>query len=107
MIRRRILYAEFGPELFASARLASRALRFEAAVAGGIPIIQAIESGLAGDELLSIGGVLNGTSNYVLTRIESSGLPFDEALNEARALGYADAHATHLGAVARAKGTRA
>src|SRR5688572_3281496 len=86
--------AECGPELFASARLASRALRFEAAVAGGIPIIQAIESGLAGDELLSIGGVLNGTSNYVLTRIESSGLPFDEALNEARALGYAEANSS-------------
>ena len=83
--------AEFGPELFASARLASQPIRFEAAVAGGVPIIQAIESGLAGDELVSIGGVLNGTSNYILTRIESSGLPFDEALREARALGYAEA----------------
>lgn len=83
--------AEYGPDLFASARLASQPLRFEAAVAGGVPIIQAIESGLAGDELVSIGGILNGTSNYILTRIESSGLPFDEALREARALGYAEA----------------
>lgn len=83
--------AEFGPELLASARLSGRPLRFEAAVGGGIPIIQAIESGLAGDEIVSIGGVLDGTSNYVLTRIEASGLPFDEALSEARALGYAEA----------------
>jgi homoserine dehydrogenase len=66
-------------------------LRFEASVAGGVPVIRAIESGLAGDRLTRVAGVLNGTCNYILTRMERDGVPFDEALKEAQALGFAEA----------------
>lgn len=83
--------AEFGPELFATARLSLQSLRFEAAVAGGVPVIQAIDAGLAGDELVSVTGVLNGTSNFILSRIGETGMSFEDALDEARARGYAEA----------------
>ncbi len=83
--------AEFGPELFQAARRMQQALGFEAAVAGGVPVIQAIGAGLAGDELVSVAGVLNGTSNYILSRMEETGARFEAALDEARTLGYAEA----------------
>jgi homoserine dehydrogenase len=67
-------------------------LRFEAAVAGGVPVIRAIESGLAGDRLTRVAGILNGTCNYILTKMEREGTAFAAALREAQALGYAEAN---------------
>src|SRR5207237_62687 len=67
-------------------------LRFEAAVAGGVPVIRAIESGLAGDRLTRVAGILNGTCNYILTKMEREGTAFSDALREAQALGYAEAN---------------
>jgi homoserine dehydrogenase len=88
------LVADYGPELLALAARRGCAFRYEGAVAGGIPVIRAIEDGLAGDRLVRVTGVLNGTCNYILTRIEQAGLPFDQALREAQALGYAEADPT-------------
>ncbi len=85
------LVAEHGPELLALAARAGGALRYEGAVAGGIPVIRAIEDGLSGDRLVRVAGILNGTCNYILTRIEQQGLPFADALREAQTLGYAEA----------------
>ena len=60
-------------------------------MAGGIPIVRAVREGLAGDRLLRVAGILNGTCNYILTRMDSAGLSFADALKEAQALGYAEA----------------
>ncbi len=83
-----------GIELLALARAQQRELLFEASVAGGIPIVRAVREGLAGDRLLRIAGILNGTCNYILTRMDSAGLSFAEALKEAQAAGYAEADPT-------------
>jgi homoserine dehydrogenase len=88
------LVAEHGPELIALAARRQCAFRYEGAVAGGVPVIRAIEDGLAGDRLVSVTGILNGTCNHILTRMEQAGLPFAEALSEAQALGYAEADPT-------------
>lgn len=85
------LVAEEGQRLAALAARQRRQLRYGAAVAGGVPVIDAIRQGLAGDRLVRIAAVLNGTCNYVLTRIEEAGVPFAEAVREAQALGYAEA----------------
>jgi homoserine dehydrogenase len=85
------LVAEHGPELVALADDRRRAFRYEAAVAGGVPVIRAIQDGLAGDRLVSLTGILNGTCNYILTRIEEAGLSFSAALREAQERGYAEA----------------
>lgn len=85
------LVAEYGPELWALAARRQCALRYEGAVAGGIPVIRAIEDGLAADRLVRITGILNGTCNYILSRAEQGGLSFAEALREAQDLGYAEA----------------
>ena len=69
-------------------------LRCEAAVAGGIPIVETLEHALAGNEVLTIAGIVNGTTNYMLTRIEREGLSFDEVLADAQRLGYAEADPT-------------
>lgn len=69
-------------------------LKCEAAVAGGIPIIETLEHALAGNRILTIAGIVNGTTNYMLTRMEREGLSFDEALAEAQRLGYAEADPT-------------
>ncbi|MFZ5965043.1 homoserine dehydrogenase [Thalassococcus sp. BH17M4-6] len=66
-------------------------LRFEAAVAGGIPIIKALTEGLAGNDITRVMGVMNGTCNYILTRMENGGLTYDEAFAEADGLGYLEA----------------
>ncbi|MEY3011911.1 MAG: hypothetical protein RIT45_646 [Pseudomonadota bacterium] len=66
-------------------------LLFEAAVAGGIPALRAIEVSLAGDRIHRVAGIVNGTCNYILTRMEAAGLSFDDALAEAQRLGYAEA----------------
>ena len=70
------------------------ALRYEAAVAGGIPVIKALTEGLAGNEITRVMGVMNGTCNYILTRMEKAGLSYDEAFAEADGLGYLEADPT-------------
>jgi homoserine dehydrogenase len=85
------LIAECGSELVALARQRGCYLAFEAAVAGGIPVVHGIKDGLAGDRLVRIVGILNGTCNYILTRMEQDGLGFAEALAEAQNAGLAEA----------------
>ena len=86
--------AHHGPELLQVAADASRSLCFEAAVAGGIPIIHGVREGLAGDALFRVLGILNGTCNYILTRMETDGVSFAEALSDAQSLGFAEADPT-------------
>ena len=85
------LISTHGVELLALARVHRRELLFEASVAGGIPIVRAVREGLAGDRLLRLAGILNGTCNYILTRMDAGGLGFGEALTEAQQLGFAEA----------------
>ena len=85
------LLAEHGPELFALARKQGRSIAFEAAVAGGIPIVAAIGECLAANRIESIRGILNGTSNFILTRMEEDGSSYAEALKLAQAKGFAEA----------------
>jgi len=85
------LLAEHGAEIFSAAAKAGVELGFEASVAGGIPIIKAIREGLVGNQILSIYGIINGTSNYILTQMSEKGLSFQEALSLARKKGYAEA----------------
>ena len=85
------IIAHSGPSLMEVASAHGCQLRFEASVAGGVPVIRAIESGLAGDRLTQVAGILNGTCNYILTRMERDGVPFADALKEAQALGFAEA----------------
>ena len=80
--------AAHGDQLLAGANVP---LRFEAAVAGAIPIIQALQQGLAANRIEAIYGIINGTCNYMLTVMEEEGLAFDEVLAQAQALGYAEA----------------
>ena len=87
----KLLIAESGAELLALAKQMGQRLEFGASVAGGIPAIIAIQEGLAGDRLFKIAGILNGTCNYILTRMESTGASFAAALKEAQELGYAEA----------------
>ena len=85
------MIAQCGPELIELARQHGRRLGFEAAVAGGIPIVRGLQEGLAGDRLIRILGILNGTCNYILTRMESAHVAFADALKEAQELGFAEA----------------
>ena len=85
------LLAHHGHALALMAEAAGLALRFEAAVAGGIPVIKALTEGLAGNAMRRVMGVMNGTCNYILTRMESAGLPYDQVFEEARQLGYLEA----------------
>jgi len=85
------LLAEHGGELFALAREKGVPIYYEAAVAGGIPIIKSVREAFVGNRFESIHGILNGTSNYILTRMTEAGLGYEEALGEAQALGYAEA----------------
>lgn len=88
------LLAYRGQELFELAEEQGRLLLFEAAVGGGIPIIHALRNGICSTEIHSIYGILNGTANYILTRMEEAGLDFHTALVEAQARGYAEADPT-------------
>jgi len=88
------LLAEHGPELFDAARRADRSIAFEAAVAGGIPIIANINQCLAANQILSIHGILNGTCNFILTEMEDRGASYAAALAEAQRRGYAEADPT-------------
>ncbi len=88
------MLALHGQELATAAEAAGVALRFEAAVAGGIPVVKALTEGLAGNQITRVMGVMNGTCNYILTRMETAGLPYDEVFAEADALGYLEADPT-------------
>lgn len=83
--------ARSGSSLLELSRRRQQRLCFEAAVAGGIPVIRGLEEGLAGDRLFRIQGILNGTCNYILTRMEHDQIPYATALKEAQNLGYAEA----------------
>jgi len=85
------LLAHHGHALALSAEAAGRVIRFEAAVAGGIPVIKALTEGLAANGMRRVMGVMNGTCNYILTRMEDAGLPYDQVFEEARQLGYLEA----------------
>ncbi len=86
------LLARHGVALAARAEQHHVALNFEAAVAGGIPIVKTLREGLVGNSLKRIYGILNGTCNYILTRMERENLAFAQALEEAQRLGYAEAN---------------
>ena len=88
------LLAERGPELFALSKENNTPIYFEAAVAGGIPIIKAVQQSFVGNRIESIAGIINGTSNYILQRMTEAGLGYPEALKEAKELGYAEADET-------------
>jgi len=85
------LLAERGAELFQTAIKYQRHLLFEASVAGGIPVIRALREGLVANRIVSIHGIINGTCNYILTRMNEAGLEFKDALAEAKLKGYAEA----------------
>ena len=99
------LIARHGPDLLQLARRHGSRLEFGASVAGGVPVLPALRTGLCGDRLHGIAGILNGTCNYILSRIENARIPFSEALEEAQARGYAEADASEDldGGDARAK----
>lgn len=88
------LLAEHGPELFDRARELGRSIAFEASVAGGIPIVANIGQCLSANQIEKLEGILNGTSNYILTQMEERGCDYREALGEAQKLGYAEADPT-------------
>ncbi len=88
------LIAKHGNEIFAAATKKGVMVAFEAAVAGGIPIIKAIREGLAGNHILWLAGIINGTSNFILTEMRDKGRDFADVLNEAQQLGYAEADPT-------------
>lgn len=85
------LLATHGEALAQTAARHGRVLAYEAAVAGSVPVIKALREGLAANRITALAGVLNGTSNYILTRMQAAGLGFAAALTEAQALGYAEA----------------
>ena len=88
------LLAEHGAELFQAAEAAGVDLLFEAAVAGGIPIIRPLRESLVGEHITRVMGIVNGTTNYILTRMTEAGASYADALAEAQALGYAEADPT-------------
>ncbi len=88
------LLATHGVEVFTAARRHGRAIAFEAAVAGGVPIIAALTQSLAANQLLALQGILNGTSNFILTSMAESGLTYAQALAEAQRQGFAEADPT-------------
>ncbi|TPQ29926.1 homoserine dehydrogenase [Methylomonas koyamae] len=88
------LIALHGNEVFAEASKQGVMVLFEAAVAGGIPIIKAIREGLAGNRIKWLAGIINGTGNFILTEMRDKGRDFDDVLKEAQALGYAEADPT-------------
>ena len=83
-----------GPELFDAARRAGRSVSFEASVAAGIPIIRAIRDGLVANRITALTGILNGTCNFILTQMSSTGASYEQALADAQAKGYAEADPT-------------
>jgi homoserine dehydrogenase len=88
------LLAMHGNEIFAAARRRSVMVAFEAAVAGGIPIVKAIREGLTANRIQWVAGIINGTTNFILSEMRTRGLTFDQALAQAQSLGYAEADPT-------------
>ncbi|MBI5450659.1 MAG: homoserine dehydrogenase [Gammaproteobacteria bacterium] len=88
------LIAKHGNEIFAAARAQGVVVAFEAAVAGGIPVIKAIREGLAANRINWLAGIINGTGNFILTEMRDKGRDFADVLREAQALGYAEADPT-------------
>lgn len=88
------LLCEHGPELFGLARELGRTIAFEAAVAGGIPIIATMATCLTANQILSLTAILNGTSNFILSQMEREGWSYADALKKAQELGYAEADPT-------------
>jgi len=88
------LLAEDGPTLFEAAAKAERDLYYEAAVAGAIPILRPLRESLAGDKVTRVLGIVNGTTNFILDKMDTAGSGFSEALEEAQELGYAEADPT-------------
>ena len=88
------LIAEFGNEIFAAAKQQGVTVAFEAAVAGGIPIIKAMREGLAANKIEWLAGIINGTGNFILTEMRDKGRDFADVLKEAQELGYAEADPT-------------
>ena len=95
------LLANAGAELFEAADAADRDLFFEASVAGGIPLIRSLKESLAGERVTRMLGIVNGTTNYILTQMSEHGWSFDQALAEAQSLGYAEADPPPMSKVAR------
>ncbi len=89
------LLATHGEELYAAARRQGRMLSFEAAVAGGIPLIRSVKEGLVANRITSLYGIVNGTSNYILSKMTDEGQEFSRVLAEAQAKGYAEADPTY------------
>src|SRR5512135_1313206 len=88
------LVAKHGNEIFAAAQAKGVMVTFEAAVAGGIPIIKALREGLTANRIEWLAGIINGTSNFILTEMRDKGAAFDDVLKEAQRLGYAEADPT-------------
>jgi len=88
------LLATEGRVLFNAAKKNKAALGYDAAVAGGIPIIKVVRESMVGDRIRSIYGIINGTANYILTKMTEEGVDFNSALEEAKSLGYAEADPT-------------
>jgi homoserine dehydrogenase len=89
------LLSQEGAEIFAAAARQGVEVGFEASVGGGIPVIKALKEGLVANKILSIMGIMNGTANYILTRMTDEGVPFAEVLKEAQKLGFAEADPTY------------
>ncbi|WZO99469.1 homoserine dehydrogenase [Isosphaeraceae bacterium EP7] len=85
------MLADHGPEVFAAARAAGRAVAFEASVGGGIPIIQALGVGLAANRITALAAIVNGTCNFILSKMIREGLAYETALAEAQVQGFAEA----------------
>lgn len=88
------LLAEHGPEIFEAAARENVSVYFEAAVGGGMPIIKVLREGLVANEICSVKTIINGTCNYILSKMSAEGLSFDDALKEAQAKGYAEVDPT-------------
>ncbi|MFV2058404.1 MAG: homoserine dehydrogenase [Thiohalomonadales bacterium] len=85
------LIAKFGNQIFSSAQSKGVMVAFEAAVAGGIPIIKSLREGLSGNKINWLAGIINGTGNYILSEMRDKGIPFEQVLADAQRLGYAEA----------------
>lgn len=89
------LLSQEGKEIFAAAAAKGVEVGFEASVGGGIPVIKSLKEGLVANNILSIMGIMNGTANYILTRMTDEGIPFNEVLADAQELGFAEADPTY------------
>ena len=94
MTANKALLAEHGAELFTRARELGRSIAFEASVAGGIPIIANISQCLSANQIGSLEGILNGTSNFIVTQMDENGASYDDVVREAQRLGYAESDPT-------------